>query len=199
MQRSIFLTLSLFGAALFTGCRGILNFSPEMAVQQSLMEHPPFNSTIQPDTLAVLQTVDFEGSKFVLARFNTLDGNGQVSECTQMYETIRRAGSWFTGSGGGGCGPAGANQNPIGVGTGSSINNERAYSSANGLVYQEDFQAIEVIWDDGETQRVEVINGSYMVLRSGIHQVAFIHAYNEFEEAIYTYERPEPAPGKEGG
>ncbi len=54
---------------------------------------------------------------------------------------------------------------------------------------------IEVAWDDGRTDLVEVANDSYLVVRKGCHRYSKIQALNADGKGVYTHEQPEPAPG----
>jgi hypothetical protein len=179
---------------LLTACA----FSPEQAAIRALLETP---RTMQanPATIQVLQTQSWGNQVNVLVKFQAVEENGQVSQCLFLYEThkIGQAG-WGAAGGGGGCGPLGEGGEPIDVGGGQYSGTGRpAMSHVKGLVYEAGITAVETVWDDGEHQHVEVINGSYLAVRGGLHEYTQIQALNDKGEVVYTFENPPPASGKE--
>jgi hypothetical protein len=177
-----------------TGC----GFSPEQAALRALMEGSP-TTQINPATIQALQSQSWGETVNVLVAFQAIEENGQVFQCLFLYEAHKsRQLGWGVSHSGGGCGPLGGSGEPIGIGGGQHSGTGRpAISHATGLVFQPDIASIEIVWDDGERQRVEVVNNSYLALRTGRHEYAQIQALNGKDEVIYTYENPPPAPGKE--
>ena len=180
------------------GCSGLLNFSPERAAVQEILSGNSFGMQAQPDTVQVLQSKALEGTKFVQVAFQAVDDQGRQQECLFVYETRKTPVGFVAGSGGGGCGigkPPGGE--PISVGVGSSGGAGVVYTEADGFVYQPEIASLEVTWEDGETQMIEVVNGAYLALRSGRQELAQIKALDADGEVVYTYESPAPAPGKQ--
>jgi hypothetical protein len=190
--------VALFALLMTAGCRGLLNFSPERAAVQEILSGNSFGMQAQPDTVQVLQSKVLEGTKFVQVAFQAVDEQGRQQQCLFLYETRKTPVGFVTGSGGGGCGigkPPG--DGPISVGVGSSGGAGVVYTEADGFVYQPEIVSLEVIWEDGQTQTIEVVNGAYLALRSGRQELAQIKALNADGDVVYTYESPTPAPGKQ--
>lgn len=153
---------------------------------------------VNPATAQVLQSQAWGKLVIVLVTYQAVRNGGQITECLTLYETHRSPLGWVVGSGGGGCGPVGGSGEPIDIGAGQHSGSERpALSHVKGLVYDERVKTIEVVWADGERQRVEVVNSSYLVVREGSQNHAEIRALNEDDEVVAAYEIPPPAPGKE--
>ncbi|MEJ2600944.1 MAG: hypothetical protein P8Z00_21610 [Anaerolineales bacterium] len=187
--------LVLFTAA---GCRGLLSFSPERAVVQTVLSSNTFGMQAQPDTVQVLQSKTLEGNQFVQVAFQAVDERGLQQECLFVYETRRTPVGFVTGSGGGGCGPTNQpDEAPIGISVGSSGGAGVVYTEADGFVYQPEIASLEVIWEDGEKQAVEVVNGAYLALRSGRQALDQIKALDAAGEVVYTHESGPPIPEKQ--
>jgi hypothetical protein len=172
--------------------------SPEQAAVRAVLEEPR-TMRVRPTTIQVLQTQSWGEEVNVLVKFQAIEESGQFSQCLFLYEAHEAAAAgWVVSSGGGGCGPVGGSGDPIDIGAGQHSGAGRpAISHVKGRVHKADVRSIQVTWDDGELQRVDVINGSYLALRGGLHEYAQIQALDEGGEAVYTYENPPPAPGKE--
>lgn len=183
-------------ALLLSGCSEFLNFSPERAVMQSLMADNRAWGSIVPESVQILQKVEFGDGEWVLVSFQTVQDGIGGSECVSVYETIKLAGGWRTGSGGGGCTSGPGEEQPMFIGMGKSLSENSAESYAYGVVYEREIEAVAVLWDDGDEQRVPVINGSYLILREGDHMHQQVLAFTAGDELYYTYDAPDPAPGK---
>lgn len=85
----------------------------------------------------------------------------------------------------------------VSVTRGSSSGAGLDYTEVDGFVYQPEIVSLEVSWEDGETQTVDVVNGAYLALRSGIQEVTQIRALDAAGEVVYAYKSPAPAPGKQ--
>ena len=116
-----------------------------------------------------------------------------------MYETQRRWGQWMIGGAGGGSGPLGESGAAIDVGWGrhGAGLSRPALSYVDGLVRDPSVTVVQVVWSDGEEQQVEVIKGSYIVLRGGGYEPGQVRALNATGEAVYVFEPSPPAPGKQ--
>lgn len=183
----------LLALVLLTACAR----SPEQAIIQELTR-PQTHMQVNPASIEILQTQSWQRNVFALVVFQVTEENGQISKCLFMYDARRSPLGWAVGGSGGGCGPAGEDADPIGISSGRHGSTRRlSHSHVKGLVYHEDIEVIEVIWDDGERQRAEIINDSFLAVRGGIHEYTQIQALDEAEEVIFTHENPPPAPGKE--
>jgi hypothetical protein len=177
-----------------------LSFSPERAAVQAVldMNGTPGNMQVDPATIQVLQKQSLQDDEMVLVAFQAIQDNGQLSECLFMHQVHRGPLGWVIGSSGGGCGPAGGSGEPLGIGAGRYGGTDRESSShVAGRVYEEGIVAVEVTWDDGQRQRVPVVNGSYLAVRESLNDYAQVLALNANDEVVYTYQNPPPAPGKE--
>jgi hypothetical protein len=176
-----------------------LSFSPERAAVQMVLDVNRTSSHMQidPATIRVLQKQPLQDDEMVLVAFQAIQDSGQLSECLFMYQVRGGPLGWTTSGGGGGCGPAGGSGEPLGVGAGRHGGAGRSSSHVAGKVYEEGIVAVEVTWGDGQRQRVQVVNGSYLAARAGLHDYAQLQALNAKDEVVYTYENPPPAPAKE--
>ncbi len=182
--------------AFMSACSRILTFSPERAAVQEVLSNT--DGQVDPSSVQVLQKLEMDESVLVLVSYHKNNPeHRQISECLMLYETLKRGAGWQTGSGGGGCGPVADHPEVIGASSGQNRNDEQAFSHADGLVYKEEVRSIRVTWEDGEEQTVDVVNGSYLTFRDGLHTVEQIDALDADGNVIYTHESPEPAPGKE--
>jgi hypothetical protein len=189
--------VTVLALLLLSGCS--MTFSPEQAAIRAALES---RMQVQPDpaTVRILQSQPWGDSVMILLSYRAVDQSGQLSECLMMYETQRNMLGWIAGSGGGGCGPAGGDDQALGIGAGQhGDSNGVGLSHVTGLVYDDNISMVEVVWDDGESQRVEVVNNSYLALRAGRHMWAQLQGVNEDGEVISTHENAPPAPGKESG
>jgi hypothetical protein len=189
------LQTGLWALLLLAACN--VTFSPEQAVLQSVLDSPS-DTQVNPATVRILQTKPWEGGQVAQVAFQEIDPGGQIYQCLYMYELQQSVLGWRTGGGGGGCGPVGGSGEAIGIGAGQHSGVERmALSHVDGLVYDPNVRTIEIIWDDGESQQVEVVNGAYLALRAGEHEYTEVRARNAAGEVVYTHEQPQLAPGKE--
>ena len=188
---------------LLAGCAGMPAFTPERAALQQVLGNSLTHDKINPNTLAVLQTQNYQEYVMVLVAFQEMDRSGQLSDCLFMYEIRKMSLGWVPGSGGGSCGPAGEPSNgpdaPISVAGGNASSTQGpSYTEVRGMVYHPEVTQIEVTWEDGETQQVDVVNSSYLAIRDGSqHRDTMVKALNASGEVLYTHERAEPAPGKQ--
>jgi hypothetical protein len=195
-QAGFYLYLVAMPALLFlSGCS--LTFSPEQAAIQTVLESQ-VRPQPNPSTIRVLQSRPWRDGAVVLLTYQAVDQDGGISECLSMYETQRSMLGWIGGSGGGSCSPAGGDGQALGIGAGQHSGGDGiGLSHVTGLVHNEDISMVDVVWDDGERQQVEVVNGSYLALRAGAHMWAELQALNADGEVIYTHRNAPPAPGKE--
>lgn len=177
-----------------------VSFSPERAAVQEVldMNGTPGNMQVDPATIQVLQKQSLQDDEMVLVAFQAIQDNGQLSECLFMHQVHRGLLGWVIASGGGGCGPAGGSGEPLEISAGRYAGPYRQSSShVAGKVYEEGIVAVEVTWDDGERQRVQVVNASYLAVREDLHAHAQLQALNANDQVVYTFQNLPPAPGKE--
>jgi hypothetical protein len=163
-------------------------------------------AVVNASSVQVLQSQALAGRAFVLVGFEQVK-EGRKEQCLFMYETVRaRFGLWVPESGGGGCSPpvevngeAQLDKPALEIGGGTSSSGSgpllESFSHVNGLVYQEDIAEVRVTWEDGQQQSVPVVNGSYLIVRTG--EVGFGNVEGLDAEGEVVFGRDlETAPGK---
>jgi hypothetical protein len=190
---------ALLAASFFvSSCQTLFNFSPDRAAVQEVITNPPASLEVHRETIRVLQLQESEQGIMVLTTYLATGESGQISECLSLYKTAKDSQGWTALGQGSSCWPAALmDQDLISVSIGQNATDESSLSDVTGLVYDPQIKSIEVFWDDGTIQAVEVIKSSYLAVRSGQYSVQFIHAFNETGELVYSYQKPTPAPGKE--
>lgn len=168
-------------------------FSPERAVVQEVLKNGRGwkDLDIDANTIRVLQTQPRDDGMVIQVVFQAVRDDGQRLECLYEYQTRKSRLEWVIGGGGGGCGPGGGSGESIGIGSGWNWSERESWSRVSGLVYVEGIVAVKVVWDDGESQRVEVVNGSYLAVRDGVHKYLQVQALDAGNEVVYVYENPE--------
>lgn len=189
--------LSLVIMLLIAGCDTMLNFTPERAAVQEALRFGDPNLPVDPDSVQVLQTLAQGEMTIVLVAFQRGRGMAFPDECLAIHEVRRTALGWATGSGGTGCGPIGGNGESLGLGSGAHRSNESTSSHTFGLVRDPLIATVEVAWDDGQVQRVPVVNGSYLAWRDGLSSPSQVTGLDASAQVIYTSESPVFPPAKE--
>lgn len=190
----------LLGACLFlTSCQAFFNFSPDRAAVQEIVMNSPSMVEVHRDTIRVLQMKEFDPGFIVLATYLATAEGGQMSECLAMFYAEKAVEGWDAHSRGSSCWPAELVQEepPIQVIRGQSRSGDQSSSDASGLIYDPEIKTLQLTWDDGESQTLEVIKGSFLSVRAGLHELQTVNALNESGQIVYTHNIPIPAPGKE--
>jgi hypothetical protein len=195
VQAFPFLVACLF----LTSCQALFNFSPDRAAVQEIVMNSPSMIEVQRDTIRVLQMQEFDPGFIVLATFLATAEGGQMSECLAMFYAEKAVEGWDAHSRGSSCWPAELVQEepPLQVIRGQSRSGDQSSSDASGLVYDPEITTIQLTWDDGENQELEVIKGSFLSVRAGQHELQTVNALDESGQVVYTHNIPTPAPGKE--
>ena len=189
------LVFVLCGLVLLGGCA----FSPEraLAAEVRVMEGQWQNMQMRPETAQIRQQQPWQEGLLYLLSFEAIRSNGQRSDCLYTLQIEQKGLGWRVTGSEGGCGPLGGDGKPMSVGWGQHSGLERAsLSHLRGLVYDPAVVAVQVVWEDGQEQRVEVANGSYLALRAGRHELSQERGLDSQDEIVYAYENPLPAPGK---
>jgi hypothetical protein len=183
---------------LLSSCQALLNFSPDRATVQEIIINSPQSLEVHRETIRVLQLQESEQGILVLTTYLATHENDQISECLALYRTAKTSDGWTAFDQGSSCWPAAlVDQDSISISMGQQTTNENTSSNVAGLVYDPQIMSIEVIWDDGTTQAIDIVKRSYLAVRSGQYTVQFIHAFDETGEMVYSYQKPTPAPAKE--
>jgi hypothetical protein len=199
MIKQILWYLALLAAPfLLSSCQTLLNFSPDRAAVQEILINSPKSVEVHRETIRVLQLQESELGILVLTTYLATHENDQISECLSLFRTNKGSDGWTASGQGSSCWSAAlVDQDPISISMGQQTTNENTSSNVAGLVYDPQIMSIEVIWEDGTTQTVDIVKRSYLAVRSGQYSVQFIHAFDETGEMVYSYHKPTPAPGKE--
>jgi hypothetical protein len=175
-----------------------MNFTPERAAVQEALNFGEPNLPVDPDSIQVLQTQVQEERSLMLVTFQRGRGMAMPDECLAVYEARRYALGWSVSGGGTGCGPVGGSGAPLDVGSGAKSSPESSSSHAMGFVRDPSITSVEVTWDDGQVQKVPVVNGSYLAWREGLATPAQVLGLDSQDQVIYTSASLLIAPGKEG-
>ena len=152
---------------------------------------------MRPETVQVRQQQPWQEGFVYLLSFETMRSNGQGSDCLYTLQVEQKGLQWRVTGSEGGCGPLGGDGKPMSVGWGQHGGLERApLSHVSGLIYDPAVVTVQVVWEDGEEQRAEVANGSYLAVREGRHELSQVRGLNAQDETVFAYENPLPAPGK---
>lgn len=153
---------------------------------------------IDPSTVQVLHTEPWGDDVIGLVAFQAVRDTGRRQDCLFVYQATHKGMQWLAGRGGGGCGPAGGAGDPIRVGTGRhSSRTDGAWSHVSGTVYDPSVSAAHVTWEDGQEQQMSLVQGHFVVVRAGTHDVERVDALDADGATILTHERDPIAPGKQ--
>jgi hypothetical protein len=158
-------------------------YTPEQAARLDLIN----NNNAQPDTIRIHQSQSWKDSVVVLASYLSTDQN-QRSSCEAVFEIEREAAGWRVSGSGVGCSsPPSTEAVTFGSGTQGVPPNELSY--AHGVVKLSEAKWVEITWQDGTVQRADVVNGSYLALRTGSFQmIGRVEALNASDEIIQEIE-----------
>lgn len=187
-------------AMLLAGCQGIA-FSPEMAVQQEIMQGPMKNFQVDPNTYNLLQKIDLDDGYIVLVSFQGNRLNTGRESCLFMYETFRILGGWAAGSGSGGCTTEqpDPDERAISVGVHRSSGRDRndpGTSVINGQIYLDEITSVKITWADEMVQDASIANQSYIAVRQGSLDFKKIEALDTQGNILFTENWAGVAPGK---
>jgi hypothetical protein len=190
----------ILAASLFlTACQSLLNFSPDRAAVQEIVLNSPSMIEVHRDTIRVLQLQEFDPGTMVLATYLATAEGDQLSECLALFYAEKAIEGWNAHSRVSSCWPAELveEEAPIHFIHGKSRSGDQSTSDTSGLVYDPEIKAIQLIWEEGDSQVLEVVKGSFLLVRTGQHELKAINALNESGELVYSQEIPAPAPGKD--
>ena len=156
-------------------------YTPDQAAHVDLVNN--FNAV--EETIRIHQTQPWKNNMVVMASFQSVDQN-QLSSCEAVFEMEQRGIGWRVGGSGVGCSsPPAADAVTYGSGTQGVPPNALSY--AHGLVKLTEGKSVDITWQDGEVQRVPVVNGSYLALRSGSFQmIRKVEVLDNLQEVIST-------------
>ena len=169
---------------LLAGCTS----SPERAVVAKVLEvESRFHPDLRAGMIDILQAREWYDGHMILIRYPMGKGN-EVDECYGLYRAERSGGQWQV-KGWATCKEEHGPDKPFGLHVQPGQTSESGtWSEVHGRVYAEGVTAIQVLWDDGETQDAAVIRRSYLALRDGAHEVTRVRGLDAGGEALSTME-----------
>lgn len=203
-KQRLLIFLMMLPLLLAAGCAGMA-FSPEEAAMRSLTDRHSSRMTVDPASIQVLQKVQLDDDTvLVMAIFQEMNSSLGLMFCESVSEMRKtRLQMWVSGSGGSVCSTQAPDvrEQPVTIngnnsGGGFSQPDDPGYSSVYGLVLQDEIKTILVHWNDEVTTEAEVINDSYLAVRSGGgFQEKLVEGLNADGEVVYTQPR-DVAPEK---
>jgi hypothetical protein len=177
-------------------CSPLLNFTPERAAAQAALGNNSADLRVDVNSILALQNQAWGNDRLVLVTFQGLRPNNQVNKCLFIYEVKGANLGWSAGSGGGGCVPPDNSKDPLEGFAGSLGQDNQFTSYTYGWINQADISAVDVNWEDGEIQRVNAVNRSYLAVRDGNHSYTSLQGLNANGQPVCTVESPGSASGK---
>lgn len=167
-------------------------FSPEAAVQQAVLRDPGPDIITDPTTVQILQRAEVDGKTLVMLSFGAAHSDLGGMSCLYLYEARwSLLGGWRSGSGGGSCSTALAENEPLSIGAGQTSGSspfDPGYSTVYGQVFSPDITAVRVTWKDSQVSVAEVVNGSYLAVRSGKFEMVRVEGLNTEGETVYKHQ-----------
>lgn len=193
-RMSLFLAASLF----LTACQSIFTFSPDRAAVQEIVLNSPSMIEVHRDTIRVLQLQEFDPGILVLATYLATAEGSQLSECLALFYSEKAVEGWNAHSRGSSCWPAelAEEESPLHFIHGQSRSGNQSTSDASGLIYDPEITSVQLTWEDGETQVLEIVKRSFLSVRNGQHELKVVEGLDESGELVYSQEIPEPPPDK---
>ena len=192
-SQALILIIGLLMILTFPGCIPIA-FSPEAAATREALRQKFPDSVIDPGSLQLLQKLEMNDSNFILISFEQNRAKSGRESCLFLYNVQKtRLGGFMPASSGGGCSnerldPA---VSPMTSGANSSSgngNSDPGYSAANGQVFRDDIEIVQVTWSDDTTQQVDVINKSYIAARTGLFEMKKVEGLSADKKVLYSSE-----------
>jgi hypothetical protein len=140
--------------------------SPTVAILGNVILSPPGKGL--PANFRVWQSVPVNQGMVVYYTFDHLDQQRKPGECGFVSYVRRRAIGWQIIERYGGCLPVGAGSGSFtAVSRGWDIPGEPAWSEVHGTATATGVDSLRVAWSDGVIQTVALIDGHYLLTRSG--------------------------------
>lgn len=178
-------------------------FSPEAGAAQAVADSKMDNFQVDPQTIQVAQSLPIDDEYVVLVRFQGNRAGSGREECLGVYRMSKGfMGNWNNFSSGSGCSNSRppVEEMPFSSGlnwfsTGDQPNNQ-GYAVANGEVFDDSIVKILLTWNDGNTQSVDVVEQTYMAVRTGKFNLVKFEGLDDTGNVVFSQDMGR-APGKE--
>lgn len=175
---------------LFTtsGCGSLLEFTPERAAVEALLGPPERMGRpedITQGSVKVAQTQEWQEGFMVVVTFNATEHEIGLEDCLFIFQVTRERTRWVAVPQEESCSPAGGSGEPF-QRSQSQLwgTNIPGMTTAYSLVYDSRIRFIDLLWEDGERETVEVINGTYLSLREGVHETVFLRPLDAIGDLV---------------
>lgn len=190
-----YLTAAILSLLFLAGCQGAGSASAGQAAAQSIIKNPPAGAAIDPGSIEVLQSQEFEDSTYVLVSYQRI-WNDRNEKCVAMYETHRDViTGWTAGSGAGSCTERKDLENasgPMHLSGGTHFRkdqNKPDISHVLGRTNTPDIVKVRIVWKDGQSQEARVVNNSFFAIRTGKVELKTAEGFNEKGTKVYELGR----------
>ncbi len=187
---TIFAWITALSLLMMAGCQGISSLSADEAAKRQILNRPAVGEVIDPASITALQRQTFEGSTYGVLSYKSV-WDGQRQDCLRMIgmRPDLLAG-WKLVSSTGSCiqiGTGTANTDQlleIFSGTDSRADQKKPdISRAFGKVNDNAIVKVRIVWQDGQSQEVQVVNSSYIAIRTGKAQLKTAEGFDS-ENAV---------------
>jgi hypothetical protein len=171
-----------------SGCGSLLAFTPERAAVDALLGPPELTDRpkdITPGSVKVAQTQGWQNGFIVVVTFSTTEEDAILVDCLFIFEVTREPSSWSAVLQEKACGPVGGSGEPFQrLQSQLSGTNIPGMTTAYGQVFDSRIRSIDLLWEDGERETVEVINGTYLSLREGVHETVYLRPLDAIGDLV---------------
>ena len=160
------------------GCGSLLAFTPERAAVEALLG--PADRTGRPENIVsgsvkVQQIQAWRDASIVLITFNATEPEIGLVDCLYLFRVTRVRSRWVTDQDGQGCWTTGGSGELFQISLNQSWGSEDpGMSWAYGLVYDGRVAALDFLWEDGEMETIAVIQGTFLAMRTGVHEMVLV-------------------------
>jgi hypothetical protein len=164
---------------LFSGCRGVA-FSPEAAVTRELLRRSGSTLVVDAETIKIHQTIEINDAQaIVMLSFEGTRPATGLEVCTAAYESIKQTIGWVSANGSRGCRTVanGLAVEEFEVHSGrysGRLPQDPGYSIVYGFVHDPAVEKISVTWDDNVVTEADVVESSFIAIRSGQYVLQLI-------------------------
>lgn len=164
--------------------------TPEEAAVRHVRRMETANFTIASNSVEAIQAIALQNQVLVLVQYSGTRPGSVVDICETVLETRRtRLNGWKVIHGAGLChegNPVNSSRVTSGGSRGQHTPQDPGYSTAYGQVRDPQIIKVEVTWEDGHLQPVDVQESTYFAVREGGFSIKKIDAYNDQLEIVYT-------------